>query len=176
MAKSSADDEELRRACEAAIEGTKEKIVMSIRVAKSRGIWGKSGKLGRSHMAKPRVLAISSTEFSFLFLTPVSACTSAFFLQLDWLHLFQDLINFSLLSTMDLVQLPIRAYYKQHICLAYRKSNLLFSNWLLRSLVKRITVLELTIKNFLSLPNMLKACLLFQAKLQNLKLCSSRHL
>lgn len=59
MAKSSADDEELRRACEAAIEGTKQNIVMSIRVAKSRGVWGKSGKLGR-HMAKPRVLAISS--------------------------------------------------------------------------------------------------------------------
>lgn len=58
MAKSSADDEELRRACEAAIEG-KEKVVMSIRVAKSRGIWGKSGKLGR-HMAKPRVLALAS--------------------------------------------------------------------------------------------------------------------
>lgn len=60
MAKSSADDEELRRACEAAIEGTKQKIVMSIRVAKSRGIWGKSGKLGRGNMAKPRVLGISS--------------------------------------------------------------------------------------------------------------------
>ncbi|RVX15214.1 Exocyst complex component SEC3A [Vitis vinifera] len=59
MAKSSADDEELRRACEAAIEGTKQKIVMSIRVAKSRGIWGKSGKLGRN-MAKPRVLALST--------------------------------------------------------------------------------------------------------------------
>ncbi|KAJ0087471.1 hypothetical protein Patl1_09074 [Pistacia atlantica] len=59
MAKSSADDAELRRACEAAIEGTKQKIVMSIRVAKSRGIWGKSGKLGR-HMAKPRVLALST--------------------------------------------------------------------------------------------------------------------
>ncbi|GKV04756.1 hypothetical protein SLEP1_g16871 [Rubroshorea leprosula] len=59
MAKSSADDEELRRACEAAIEGTKQKIVLSIRVAKSRGIWGKSGKLGRNHMAKPRVLALS---------------------------------------------------------------------------------------------------------------------
>ncbi|XP_030512769.1 exocyst complex component SEC3A [Rhodamnia argentea] len=59
MAKSSADDEELRRACEAAIEGTKEKIVMSIRVAKSRGIWGKTAKLGR-HMAKPRVLALST--------------------------------------------------------------------------------------------------------------------
>ncbi|XP_022772342.1 exocyst complex component SEC3A-like isoform X1 [Durio zibethinus] len=58
MAKSSADDEELKRACEAAIEGTKQKIAMSIRVAKSRGIWGKSGKLGR-HMAKPRVLALS---------------------------------------------------------------------------------------------------------------------
>lgn len=59
MAKSSADDEELRRACEAAIEGTKQKIVMSIRVAKSRGIWGKSGKLGRQ-MAKPRVLVLST--------------------------------------------------------------------------------------------------------------------
>ncbi|KAE8675287.1 Exocyst complex component SEC3A [Hibiscus syriacus] len=58
MAKSSADDEELRRACEAAIEGTKQKIVMSIRVAKSRGIWGKSGRLGR-HMAKPRVFSLS---------------------------------------------------------------------------------------------------------------------
>ncbi|GMP81167.1 hypothetical protein CsSME_00035968 [Camellia sinensis var. sinensis] len=60
MAKSSADDEELRRACEAAIEGTKQKIVLSIRVAKSRGMWGKTGKLGRGHMAKPRVLAIST--------------------------------------------------------------------------------------------------------------------
>ncbi|KAA8537681.1 hypothetical protein F0562_027329 [Nyssa sinensis] len=60
MAKSSADDEELRRACEAAIEGTKQKVVMSIRVAKGRGIWGKSGKLGRGQMAKPRVLAIST--------------------------------------------------------------------------------------------------------------------
>ncbi|KAF5739414.1 Exocyst complex component sec3A isoform 1 [Tripterygium wilfordii] len=59
MAKSSADDEELKRACEAAIEGTKQKIVISIRVAKSRGIWGKSGKLGRQ-MAKPRVLALST--------------------------------------------------------------------------------------------------------------------
>ena len=63
MAKSSADDEELRRACEAAIEGTKQKIMMSIRVVKGRGVWGKSGKLGR-HMAKPRVLALSSTQFS----------------------------------------------------------------------------------------------------------------
>ncbi|KAK6939530.1 Exocyst complex component Sec3, PIP2-binding N-terminal domain [Dillenia turbinata] len=59
MAKSSADDEELRRACEAAIEGTKQTVVLSIRVAKSRGVWGKSGKLGR-HMAKPRVLALST--------------------------------------------------------------------------------------------------------------------
>lgn len=64
MAKSSADDEELRRACAAAIEDTKQEIVMSIRVAKSRGIWAKSGKLGRGHMAKPRVLAISSMVYS----------------------------------------------------------------------------------------------------------------
>ncbi|GFQ02935.1 exocyst complex component sec3a [Phtheirospermum japonicum] len=60
MAKSSADDVELRRACEAAIEGTKQEIVVSIRVAKSRGIWGKSSKLGRGHMAKPRVFALST--------------------------------------------------------------------------------------------------------------------
>ena len=59
MAKSSADDEELRGACEPAIEGTKQKVVMTIRVAKSRGIWGKFGKLGRN-MAKPRVLTLSS--------------------------------------------------------------------------------------------------------------------
>ncbi|GAB4844734.1 Exocyst complex component S3A [Ancistrocladus abbreviatus] len=61
MAKSSADDEELKRACEAAIEGTKQKIVMSIRVAKSRGAWGKSSKFGR-HMAKPRVLAVCTQD------------------------------------------------------------------------------------------------------------------
>lgn len=59
MAKSSADDAELRRACEAAIEGTKQKIVISIRVVKTHGTWGKAAKLGRQ-MAKPRVLAISS--------------------------------------------------------------------------------------------------------------------
>ncbi|KAF3681191.1 Exocyst complex component SEC3A, partial [Capsicum annuum] len=60
MAKSSADDEELRRACEVAIEGTKQQIVMSIRVAKTSGIIGISGKLSRGAMAKPRVLAIST--------------------------------------------------------------------------------------------------------------------
>ncbi|KAK2392499.1 Exocyst complex component S3A [Trifolium repens] len=59
MAKSSADDAELRRACEAAIEGTKQKIVISIRVVKTHGTWGKAAKLGRQ-MAKPRVLAIST--------------------------------------------------------------------------------------------------------------------
>ncbi|XP_057434895.1 exocyst complex component SEC3A-like isoform X1 [Lotus japonicus] len=59
MAKSSADDAELRRACEAAIEGTKQKIVLSIRVVKTIGTWGKTSKLGRQ-MAKPRVLAIST--------------------------------------------------------------------------------------------------------------------
>ncbi|KAI3684798.1 hypothetical protein L6452_34024 [Arctium lappa] len=62
MAKSSADDLELRRACEVAIEATKQKVVLSIRVAKSRGIWGKSGKVGKGQMAKPRVLAISTKE------------------------------------------------------------------------------------------------------------------
>ncbi|XP_028783164.1 exocyst complex component SEC3A [Neltuma alba] len=58
MAKSSVDDAELRRACEAAIEDPKEKVVTSIRVAKGHGLWGKSVKLGRQ-MAKPRVLALS---------------------------------------------------------------------------------------------------------------------
>ncbi|KAL1366752.1 hypothetical protein HN51_020826 [Arachis hypogaea] len=62
MAKSSADDAELRRACEAAIEG-KQKVVLSIRVAKTSGgsAWGKSSKLGRQ-MAKPRVLALSTKQ------------------------------------------------------------------------------------------------------------------
>ncbi|XP_071733250.1 exocyst complex component SEC3A-like [Rutidosis leptorrhynchoides] len=62
MAKSSADDLELRRACETAMEGSNQKVVLSIRVAKSRGIWGKSGKIGKGQMAKPRVLAISTKE------------------------------------------------------------------------------------------------------------------
>ncbi|XP_027354856.1 exocyst complex component SEC3A-like [Abrus precatorius] len=57
MAKSSADDAELRRACQAAIEGTKHKVVLSIRTVKTHGTWGKSAKLGRQ-MAKPRVLAL----------------------------------------------------------------------------------------------------------------------
>lgn len=61
MAKSSADDVELRRACETAMEGGS-KIVLSIRVAKSRGVWGKSNKIGKGQMAKPRVLAISTKE------------------------------------------------------------------------------------------------------------------
>lgn len=58
MAKSSADDKELRRACEAAIEGTKQNVVICIRVAKSKGAWGK-GKVVKGQMAKPRVLAIT---------------------------------------------------------------------------------------------------------------------
>lgn len=78
MAKSSADDEELRRACEAAIEGTKQKIVMSIRVAKSHGMWGKSGKLGRGSMAKPRVLAISSMPVSIIFYTYICSLSLYF--------------------------------------------------------------------------------------------------
>ncbi|KAK7310886.1 hypothetical protein RJT34_08669 [Clitoria ternatea] len=57
MAKSSADDVELRRACEAAIEGTRHKVVLSIRTVKTHGTWGKTAKLGRQ-MAKPRVIAL----------------------------------------------------------------------------------------------------------------------
>ncbi|XP_078430535.1 exocyst complex component SEC3A-like [Wolffia australiana] len=64
MAKSSADDAELRKACEAAIDrgGSKETVALSIRVAKSSGGWGKTGRLGR-HMAKPRILALT-TKYS----------------------------------------------------------------------------------------------------------------
>lgn len=83
MAKSSADDDELRRACEAAIEGTKQNIVMSIRVVKSHGTWGKAGKLGRAQMAKPRVLAISSMPIIFAF----------FFSRLYFLHSSGDIEN-----------------------------------------------------------------------------------
>ncbi|ESW08558.1 hypothetical protein PHAVU_009G055500 [Phaseolus vulgaris] len=57
MAKSSADDAELRRACQLAVEGTRHKVVFSIRTVKTHGTWGKSAKLG-CQMAKPRVLAL----------------------------------------------------------------------------------------------------------------------
>ncbi|MFS7972536.1 hypothetical protein Hanom_Chr09g00846001 [Helianthus anomalus] len=60
MAKSNINDKELLRACEAAIEGSKQKVVMSIRVAKSKGAWGK-GKIGSKGQigAKSRVLAVT---------------------------------------------------------------------------------------------------------------------
>lgn len=75
MAKSSADDMELKRQCEAAIDasgGGKQKVVLCIRTVKSRAVWGKPTKLAR-HMAKPRVLAISS-QFSFLLFSHVMLC------------------------------------------------------------------------------------------------------
>ncbi|PKA56641.1 Exocyst complex component SEC3A [Apostasia shenzhenica] len=62
MARSSADDLQLKCACDAAIAGSKHKVVLSIRVAKSRGIFGKSAKLGRQ-MAKARVLAITRAGY-----------------------------------------------------------------------------------------------------------------
>ncbi|KAK9054352.1 hypothetical protein SSX86_025430 [Deinandra increscens subsp. villosa] len=62
MAKSSADDKELRRACEAAIDDTKQKVVMSIRVMKSKGAWGKGKFRKGAQMAKPRVLAVSTKD------------------------------------------------------------------------------------------------------------------
>ncbi|KAM0010516.1 putative exocyst complex component Sec3 [Helianthus debilis subsp. tardiflorus] len=63
MAKSNINDKELLRACEAAIEGSKQKVVMSIRVAKSKGAWGK-GKIGSKGQigAKSRVLAVTSQD------------------------------------------------------------------------------------------------------------------
>ncbi|KAJ1265696.1 hypothetical protein BS78_08G095500 [Paspalum vaginatum] len=62
MARSSADDMELKRGCEAAIsaKGDRDKPVMCMRVAKGRGVWGKAGKLASRHMAKPRVLAVTT--------------------------------------------------------------------------------------------------------------------
>jgi exocyst complex component 1 len=69
MARSSADDMELKRQCEAAIDGSgggKQKVVLCMRVAKSRAVWGKPAKLAR-HMAKPCVLAISSQLFILFF-------------------------------------------------------------------------------------------------------------
>uniref|UniRef100_A0A0D9XR37 Exocyst complex component Sec3 PIP2-binding N-terminal domain-containing protein n=1 Tax=Leersia perrieri TaxID=77586 RepID=A0A0D9XR37_9ORYZ len=63
MARSSADDMELKRSCEGGImakEKDRETVVMCMRVAKGRGVWGKAGKLASRHMAKPRVLAITT--------------------------------------------------------------------------------------------------------------------
>ncbi|XP_017701685.2 exocyst complex component SEC3A-like isoform X2 [Phoenix dactylifera] len=62
MAASSADDAELRRACAAAIggAGSRQDIVLAIRVAKGRGILEKLG--GR--VAKPRVLALTAQNSS----------------------------------------------------------------------------------------------------------------
>ncbi|KAF8775130.1 hypothetical protein HU200_004941 [Digitaria exilis] len=57
MAKSSADDAELRRACASAVAASGargEEVAFSIRVAKGRGIFEKLGRL-----AKPRVLALT---------------------------------------------------------------------------------------------------------------------
>ena len=71
MAKSSADDAELRRACQLAVEGTRHKVVFSIRTVKTHGTWGKSAKLG-CQMAKPRVLALCSTRHFSLTLSPYS--------------------------------------------------------------------------------------------------------
>ncbi|CAM0875014.1 unnamed protein product [Alopecurus aequalis] len=65
MARSSADDMDLKRACEAGIlskEKAPEKVVLSMRVAKGRGgTRGIAGKLtSRHNMAKPRVLAVTT--------------------------------------------------------------------------------------------------------------------
>jgi len=72
MARSSADDMELKRGCEAGIlaKGDRDKVVMAMRVAKGRGGWGKAGKLTSRHMAKPRVLAITS-QYPFSIASPV---------------------------------------------------------------------------------------------------------
>lgn len=62
MARSSADDLDLRNQCQAALESGS-KVVLSIRVVETRGAaWATGGRLGRQ-MAKPRVLAITSMGF-----------------------------------------------------------------------------------------------------------------
>ncbi|KAG0529594.1 hypothetical protein BDA96_05G111600 [Sorghum bicolor] len=65
MARSSADDMELKRGCEAGIlaKGDRDKVVMCMRVAKSRGGGGGLAKVkltSRHNMAKPRVLAVTA--------------------------------------------------------------------------------------------------------------------
>ncbi|KAK1269875.1 Exocyst complex component SEC3A [Acorus gramineus] len=66
MAKSSADDEKLRKLCEEAIDGgwgSKQEILLSISVTKSPGIWRKSRRLS-AHTAKPRVLVLTTRKVS----------------------------------------------------------------------------------------------------------------
>ncbi|PWZ27303.1 Exocyst complex component SEC3A [Zea mays] len=69
MARSSADDMELKRGCEAGIlaKGDRDKVVMCMRVAKSRGGgggWAKGKLTSRHNMAKPRVLAVTGQSVS----------------------------------------------------------------------------------------------------------------
>jgi hypothetical protein len=74
MARSSADDMDLKRACEAGIlskEKVPEKVALSMRVAKGRvgpprglGIAGKLTSRHNQGMAKPRVLAVTSEHFN----------------------------------------------------------------------------------------------------------------
>ena len=77
MAKSSADDAELRRACAAAVAASGargEEVTFSIRVAKGRGIFEKLGRL-----AKPRVLALTGrwpAPFLLLFLLRFGCCAA----------------------------------------------------------------------------------------------------
>ncbi|KAM0971603.1 hypothetical protein ACFX13_019786 [Malus domestica] len=48
MVKLSTDDQELQRACKAAVEGTKQSVIMSICMAKSHMILGITHMLGRN--------------------------------------------------------------------------------------------------------------------------------
>jgi hypothetical protein len=88
MARSSADDMELKRSCEAGIlskEKDRETVVMSMRVAKGRGVWGKAGKLASRHMAKPRVLAVTS---KYILLRPLSLSLLRFLIPSIHIHRF----------------------------------------------------------------------------------------
>uniref|UniRef100_A0A0D6QYJ6 Exocyst complex component Sec3 PIP2-binding N-terminal domain-containing protein n=1 Tax=Araucaria cunninghamii TaxID=56994 RepID=A0A0D6QYJ6_ARACU len=59
MTKAGPDDDELLRAAQAALQDSKDIVVMAVKVAKSRGIWAVSGRLAR-HMTKPRVIALTT--------------------------------------------------------------------------------------------------------------------
>lgn len=59
MMNAGAGDDEVIKAAEMALRDSKEKVVMAVKVSKSRGIWGVSGRLAR-HMTKPRVIALTT--------------------------------------------------------------------------------------------------------------------
>lgn len=101
MAKSSADDKELRIACEAAMEGGNQKIALSIRALKSRGFWGKSARPSRHHMAKPRVIVVTSMDLSSSFVFFSTNCWIPFVEVEPMICFLCFLLSFYLLSSLN---------------------------------------------------------------------------